>query len=116
MFANALLNNATWALRRAFKTSKAPIWRSLEDELSGPRSNRREVNVSKLANVTKNDEVIIVPGKVLGSGAIGHRLTVCAFSISGAATKKIIGSGGRIITLDDLIESHPDGKGVHIIG
>ena len=116
MFTNALLNNATWALRRAFKTSKAPIWRSLEDELSGPRSNRREVNVSKLENVTKNDEVIIVPGKVLGSGAVGHRLTVCAFSISGAATKKIIGSGGRIITLDDLIESHPDGKGVHIIG
>jgi ribosomal protein L18E len=43
-------------------------------------------------------------------------LTVCAFSISEEATKKIIGSGGRIITLDDLIKSHPDGKDVHIIG
>ena len=55
---------------------------SLEDELSGPRSNRREVNVSRLTNVTKNDEVVIVPGKMLGAGAIGHKLTVCAFSIS----------------------------------
>jgi len=116
LFTNVLLDNAIWTVRRAFKRSKAPIWRSLEDELLAPRSNRREVNVSKLENVTKNDEVIIVPGKLLGAGAIGHRLTVCAFSISEVATKKIMGSGGRIITLDDLIESHPDGKGVHIIG
>src|ERR671926_820745 len=112
MFTNALSGDATWALRGAFKTSKAPIWRSLEDELSGPRSNRREVNVSKLANVTKNDEVVIVPGKILGTGAIGHRLTVCTFSISEIAAKKIIDSGGKVITLDYLIENYPDGSGV----
>jgi large subunit ribosomal protein L18e len=116
MFTNALLGNSIWAFRGAFKKSRAPIWRSLEDELSAPRSSRIEVNVGRLANVTKNDELIIVPGKVLGSGAIGHKLTVCAFSISKTATKKILDSGGRIITLDDLIENHPDGKGVHIIG
>ena len=116
MFAEALVYNTIWTLRRAFKNSKAPIWKSLENELSGPRSNRREVNVSELANITKNNEVVMVPGKVLGSGAIGHRLTVCTFSISESAAKKIIDSGGKIITLDDLIKNHPDGTGVRIIG
>ncbi|MFL6317070.1 MAG: 50S ribosomal protein L18e [Nitrososphaeraceae archaeon] len=116
MFANTLVYNTIWTLRRAFKKNKAPIWRLLENELSGPRSNRREVNVRELANVTKNNEVVIVPGKVLGAGAIGHRLTVCTFSISEIAARKIIGSGGKIITLDDLVQNHPDGTGVRIIG
>ena len=116
MLANTLVYNTIWTLRRAFKKSKAPIWRSLENELSTSRSNRREVNVSELANVTKNNEVIIVPGKVLGAGAIGHRLTICTFSISEIAAKKIIGSGGKLITIDDLIENYPDGTGVRIIG
>ena len=116
MLANTLVYDNMWALRRAFKNSKASIWRSLENELSGPRSNRREVNVSELANVTKNNDVVIVPGKVLGSGAIGHRLTVCTFSISETAAKKIIDSGGKVITLNYLIENYPDGSGVRIIG
>jgi large subunit ribosomal protein L18e len=116
MLANTLVYNTIWTLRRAFKKSKAPIWRSLENELSTSRSNRREVNVSELASVTKNNEVVMVPGKVLGAGAIGHRLTVCTFSISEIAAKKIIGSGGKLITLDDLIENYPNGTGVHIIG
>jgi large subunit ribosomal protein L18e len=116
MLANTLVYNTIWTLRRAFKNSKAPIWKSLENELSGSRSNRREVNVSELANITKNNEVVMVPGKVLGAGAIGHRLTVCTFSISEIAAKKIIDSGGKIITLDYLIENYPDGKGVRIIG
>ncbi|MFL6330836.1 MAG: 50S ribosomal protein L18e [Nitrososphaeraceae archaeon] len=116
MFANTLVYNTIWTLRRAFKKNKAPIWRLLENELSGPRSNRREVNVRELANVTKSNEVVIVPGKVLGTGAIGHRLTVCTFSISEIAARKIIGSGGKIITLDDLVQNHPDGTGVRIIG
>ena len=116
MLTNTLVYDNMWALRRAFKKNKAPIWRLLENELSGPRSNRREVNVRELANVTKNNEVVIVPGKVLGAGAIGHRLTVCTFSISEIAARKIIGSGGKIITLDDLVQNHPDGTGVRIIG
>ena len=116
MFTDILVDNTIWTLRKAFKKNKAPIWRLLENELSGPRSNRREVNVRELANVTKNNEVVIVPGKVLGAGAIGHRLTVCTFSISEIAARKIIGSGGKIITLDDLVQNHPDGTGVRIIG
>jgi large subunit ribosomal protein L18e len=116
MFTDTFVDNTIWTLRKAFKKNKAPIWRVLEDELSGPRSNRREVNVNRLTNVTKNSEVVVVPGKILGAGSIGHKLTVCAFSISEMAAKKIIESGGKVITLADLIEKYPDGKGVRIIG
>ncbi|MGI0028370.1 MAG: 50S ribosomal protein L18e [Nitrososphaera sp.] len=116
MFANTMLDNAIWTLRQAFKKSKSPIWRSLERELGGPRANRREVNVGRLADITKSGEVLVVPGKVLGTGNLGHKLTVCAYSVSEGAAKKIVGAGGRVVTFEELIKKHPDGKGVRIIG
>jgi len=116
MLVNTLIDNTIWTLRRAFKKSKAQIWRALEYELSSRRSNRREVNVGRLSDITKDDEVVIIPGKLLGSGEIDHKLTICTFSISEGAAKKILESGGNIITLDRLIEKYPDGNGVRIIG
>jgi large subunit ribosomal protein L18e len=105
-----------WSLRNALKKSKAPIWRALEDELSGSRSNHREINLRRLARITKPDELVVVPGKVLSSGSLGHKLTICAFSISEAAAKKVVESGGKMVTFEYLMNNHPDGKGVRIIG
>lgn len=116
MFANTMLDNTLWTLRTAFKKTKAPIWRSLEEELSGPKANRREVNVGKLAELTKSGEVIVVPGKVLGTGNLGHKLTVCAYSISEGAAKKMVAAGGKVISFEDLTKKHPDGRGVRVIG
>jgi large subunit ribosomal protein L18e len=116
MFTQTVIDNTIWTLRNAFKRNKTPIWRALQEELAGPRANRREINVRRLAQITKANEVVVVPGKVLGTGSLGHKLTVCAFSISETAAKKIIESGGKVVTFDDLINKHPDGKGVRIIG
>ena len=116
MLANSMVDTAIWTLRSAFKKNKAPIWRALEEELSGSRINRREINIRRLAQVTKAGEVIVVPGKILGTGNLGHKLTVCAFSISESAAKKVIESGGKVVTFEDLIKKHPEGKGVRIIG
>jgi large subunit ribosomal protein L18e len=116
MFAQTAIDNTIWTLRSAFKKSKAPIWRALQKELEGPRANRREINIARLAQITKANEVLVVPGKVLGTGSLGHKLTVCAFSLSEGAAKKIKEAGGKVVTFDDLINIHPDGKGVRIVG
>jgi large subunit ribosomal protein L18e len=116
MFTNSLIANTIWTLRQAFKKNNAPIWRALGEELAGSRTNRREINVGRLAEITKSDEVIVIPGKVLGTGALGHKLTVCAFSISENAAKKILTAGGKLVTFEDVIKKYPDGKGVRIIG
>jgi large subunit ribosomal protein L18e len=110
------LNNTIWTLRNARKKNKVPIWKAVIKELSRPRSNRREVNIGQLAHVTKDKEVVIVPGKILGSGEISHRLTVWCFTISEVATRKLLDAGGKILPLDSLIKKYPDGKGVRIIG
>ncbi len=116
MFANTMIDNTIWTLRSAFKKNKAPIWRALERELAGSRSNRREVNMRRLAEVTKDGEVVVVTGKILGTGSLGHKLTVCAFSLSESAARKVVQSGGKIVSFEDLVKKYPDGKGVRIIG
>lgn len=116
MFANTMLDNTIWTLRLAFKKSKAPIWRALERQLAGPRANRREINVGTLEEITKAGEVLVIPGKILGTGNIGHKVTVCAYSVSESAAKKIVTAGGKVISFEELAKKHPDGKGVRIIG
>jgi large subunit ribosomal protein L18e len=116
MFANTLVDNTVWTLRNAAKKSKAPIWKDLERRVSGPRSNRSEVNLGTLAQLTKANEIVMVPGKLLGTGSIGHKLTVCAFSVSEQAARKVGQVGGKVITLEEMIKKHPEGKGVRIIG
>lgn len=110
------LNNTIWTLRSALKKNKVPIWKAVLKELSRSRSNRRQVNIGQLAHVTKDKEVVIVPGKILGSGEIGHKLTIWCLGISESAASKVLDSGGKILALDNLIKKYPDGKGVRIIG
>jgi large subunit ribosomal protein L18e len=116
MLTNALVDDLVWNLRRGFKKNKKAIWKALEREVTKSRTIRREVNISRLSATTKNEEVVVVPGKLLGSGEMDHKLTVCAFSISNAAFKKIKLVGGEVITLNELMDRHLDGKGVRIIG
>jgi large subunit ribosomal protein L18e len=110
------LNNTITSLRNAYKEKKSPIWKALEKKFKNTRSKYSEVNISKLDNITKEGDVVIVPGKVLGSGILEHKIILSAFAISVTALKKIVDSGGKVITINDLVEQYPDGKGVRIIG
>jgi len=116
MRTNTLIYNTVWSLRNKYKKNKIPIWKDLENRFLKSRSHRVEVNISRLSSVTKDGEVIMIPGKLLGSGEIGHSLTISALSVSENAVKKIINSGGKIISLSKLLEEYPEGRGVRIIG
>ena len=64
----------------------------------------------------KIDFIIVITGKILGTGNISHKVSVSSFSISNAAAKKIIESGGEVLKFSEMIEKFPTGKGVKIIG
>ena len=102
-------------LKQASKKNEAPIWSRLADLALKP-SSKRVVNLTRINKVTKNDDVLFVPGKVLGTGNISHKITICSFSISTTAAKKIIQSGGSILKTSDMIQKYPTGKDVMLIG
>ena len=96
------------------RKSNNGIWKRVADDISKPTRQRREVNLSRLDRYTKDNEVIVVPGKVLGGGAINHPITIAAFSFSGSARKAIEKSKGKILEMNEIVKQDP--KKVRIIG
>ena len=103
-------------LKQASKKNEAPIWSKLADLAIKPSSAKRVVNLSRINKTTKDNDILFVPGKVLGTGNISHKITLSSFSMSVTAAKKIIQTGGSIITYSDMIKKFPTGKDVMIFG
>jgi large subunit ribosomal protein L18e len=103
-------------LKKASTKNDAPIWAKLSEYALKPSIARRYINVKKIGQLTKDSETVVFPGKVLGTGDIDHKITLCSFSISTSAATKILESGGKIVSFAELIEKHPTGKGVTLLG
>lgn len=112
---NPLLVESVEMLRRAAKQNNAAIWKRVAELLSRPRSMRAEVNISKIARYSSAGSVLVIPGKVLGSGSIEHPVTVAAFSFSSMAIRKITDANGRALSIDELVRMNPKGTGVRIV-
>jgi len=102
-------------LKVASKKNKAPIWSRLAEIALKPSRARRVLNLGQLDKYVKDNDVVVVPGKVLGTGNISHKITLCSFSISSNGAKKVVQSGGKIIDVSQLIKNNPTGKGVKIV-
>jgi large subunit ribosomal protein L18e len=48
--------------------------------------------------------MVLVPGKLLGSGDIEGQPSVAAYSVSAGARTKIEGAGGRVLTIRELMK------------
>jgi len=103
-------------LKKASTKNNAPIWSKLSKFALKPSSARRTINLKRIGQVTKDNDVVVFPGKVLGTGTIPHKITLFSFSISNSAASKIKESGGQIVGFSDMIEKFPSGKGVKLLG
>ncbi len=81
--------------------TKKPLWKRVAEILRRPRRKRVEVNVGEIGRKARED-IVVVPGKVLGYGEIGKPLTVIAFSFTESAKKKIESAGGKALTFLEL--------------
>lgn len=86
----------------------------LAELLERPKRIKAGVNLSKLNRVCKDNETIIVPGKVL-DGLISKPLTVAAVNFSHRAKINIEKAGGQTLTIHDLIHKNPKGSNVRIV-
>ena len=103
-------------LKKASTKNDAPIWAKLAEYALKPSVARRDINLYKISKLTKDNDTVVFPGKVLGTGSVTHKITICSFSISESAATKILESGGELISFSELIEKNPTGKGVVLLG
>jgi len=102
-------------LRRVSYQNNAPIWKRVAEDLAKPSRQRRIVNVYKIEKYAKDNETIVVPGKVLGVGELRKKVVVAAFDFSSSALEKI-NKVGKAIGIRELLEKNPKGSNVRIIG
>jgi ribosomal protein L18E len=90
---------------------KVNIWKSIAKELEKPTRRRRSVNLSKIDRYSKDNETIIVPGKVLGSGALSKNITIAAFQFSESAKKKL----KHFMIINELMKKFFDSKNIILV-
>lgn len=97
------------------RKTKKRIWRTIAEQLQKPRRTKVAVNLSKINRHTKEGNVIIVPGKVLGSGLLNHKVSIAALVFTKQAKEKIKAAGGESITIEELVSRNPNGSNVLIV-
>ena len=107
----ALIN----ALRKTSTKHNARIWKRVAELIARPARQRAAVNIGKINRHTSAGDIIVVPGKVLGSGNLSHKVTIAALNASTSARTVIVGAGGSLISINELLTQIPRGKGVTII-
>ncbi len=102
-------------LKQESRQHQAPIWLDVAGYLAKTRSQRAIVNLSKINRNTKKADVVVVPGKILASGALDHAVTVAAFEASDSAKAKLEAAKAKFLTIPELLEQNPKGSNVKII-
>jgi large subunit ribosomal protein L18e len=112
---NIVIRKLVRELRKVSNQNGARIWDYVADLLERPSRRRVAVNVSKINRCSSAGEYIVVPGKVLGAGTINKPVTVAALAFSQKAIEKILGAGGTVISIPDLVRLNPKGSEVRVI-
>jgi len=111
---NPTLQNLIAELKSVSRESGANVWQDVADRLEKPRRTHAEVNLGTIERYAQEDETVVVPGKVLGSGVLEKNVTVAAVDFSGTAQQKI-DQAGEAVSLEQFLEQNPDGTDVRVI-
>ena len=102
-------------LRKASVSNEAPIWRAISKKLGNSRKNRPSVNLSQINRFTKEGDIVIVPGKVLSSGHVSHKITIAAWKYSETALMKLGEAESTVVSIRELVNTNPKGTNIRII-
>jgi large subunit ribosomal protein L18e len=111
---NPRLQRLVADLKSAARESDAGVWQDVADRLEKPRRTHAEVNLGRIERYAESEETVVVPGKVLGSGALRKEVTVAAVDFSSTAREKIE-QVGDAVRLEQAIEGNPEGSNVRVI-
>jgi large subunit ribosomal protein L18e len=112
---NPRLTHLIATLKEIARENDVKVWRALAQNLESPSRNYAEVNIGKINRYAQDGETILVPGKVLGSGVLNHKVSVAALTFSESAVGKITGLEGNCMTIEELVQTNPKGSGVRIL-
>ncbi|ERG95146.1 50S ribosomal protein L18e [Haloquadratum walsbyi] len=111
---NPRLDSLIAELKAKSRASNATVWQDIADRLEKPRRTHAEVNLGRIERYAREDETVVVPGKVLGSGVLQKNVTVAAVDFSSTAQTKIEQVGDAEY-LREYVKENPEGSNVRVI-
>ncbi|MBX8635962.1 MAG: 50S ribosomal protein L18e [Thermoplasmata archaeon] len=102
-------------LYRISAREESPVWRDVAVRLEKPIGSRAVINLSRLDRYTKEGDVVVVPGKVLGMGRMSKKITVSAYMLSSSAAAKLEEAGCMLRDLHSLAVDNPKGSGIRLM-
>jgi large subunit ribosomal protein L18e len=111
---NPRLTSLIADLKSVARDGGGDVWQAVAERLEKPRRTHAEINLGRIDRYAREDETVVVPGKVLGSGALRTEVTVAAVDFSSAAETKI-DQVGEAVTLEEALADNPDGSNVRVM-
>jgi large subunit ribosomal protein L18e len=102
-------------LVRVSRESNSTMWRDIAERLSGGSRRYASINVGKINRLSKEGDIVIVPGSVLGSGVINKKVTLSALKISKSAMEKLQRSGSSFKPIKQFATENPKVKNPKIL-
>lgn len=104
-------------LEKAGRKGKSAFWLDIAERIAKPRRQRPDVNMWKLDKIARifKGKGLLVPGKVLGNGQLGEKVTVVALEFSESAREKISKRGGRALSIEEALEAKIEPKALVIV-
>lgn len=112
---NQRLKELISSLKKQSIEQKSNIWKRIALELERPTRQHRVVNLSKIENNVKDNDIVIVPGKLLSGGELNKKVTIIAYSYSRNVLDKTNGKAS-ILSIEEAMKKFPNGKNIKIIG
>ncbi|MBS3149469.1 50S ribosomal protein L18e [Candidatus Woesearchaeota archaeon] len=98
-------------LKKTSNKENVNIWKAVAQNLEKPTRKRANVNLYKIDKYAKDNEYIIVPGKVLGVGEISKNINIAAYKFSDSAKSKVKNK----MSIQELLRKNPKGNKTRII-
>jgi len=100
------------SLIRTLKKEKSNFWKAVAKNLEISTRRKRIINISKINRLAKDNEIIVVPGKVLSQGSLSKNVKIAAYQFSDSAKNKL---KSNAITIQDLLKQKPKTSELRIL-
>jgi len=100
-------------LVRDLMKQKKKLWLDVAKYIAKPKGKAVSVNIEKINKLSKGNEIIIVPGKVLAEGNLEHNIILAALKYSKDAREKL-SQKASIMTIPELIKKYNEFKNINV--
>ncbi len=112
---NEQLQTLIATLKKQSIEQKVGVWKRIALELERPTRQQRAVNLSRIETYAKDNDVVVIPGKLLGGGTLTKKVTIVAFHYSKSTAAKI-GKNVTLLSIEEALKKYPKGNTLRIIG